>query len=68
MIFQVNVDECVLHHSAHKEFKREVVHPFRVVNCVVLLSIVPCFDQSVTDGVRSSLECTEVVEVKTGAS
>ena len=66
--FKVRVNEGVLECSSHQKFERKVVHPLAVVVVVVLLGVVPRLDESISDGVSSSLISTEVVKVESGSS
>jgi hypothetical protein len=65
---EIRVDESILKSSTHQKFKREVIDSLAILVLVELLSIVPGFNESISDGQSASLIGTEIIEVESGSS
>jgi len=65
---EIRVNESILKGSTHQKFKREVIDSLAILVLVELLSIVPGFNESISDGQSCSLIGTEIIEVESGSS
>jgi hypothetical protein len=65
---QVGVDKSILESPSHQKLEGKVVDSFAVIILVILLGIVPRFDQSISNRESGCLVSSEVVEIESSSS